>query len=559
MGVAVAPEASPLSTPPPSGPLPLIRWGLVGAILLVEYLAVSLAFDVQPLRARASWIGWTGDAAAILLAALAAALALARAPNAAAVADVRARLRPLPSVWIWGAAHALAALAFFALTAMIGRGGPTPDAVPAWLPALWAVAVTAVVITCVGVAIPLRACVAAARLAARPVAAGVVGGVLAWSVARATESLWPLLSRTTLAGAAALLRIAAPGEMFADPELLYLGFGDFVVEISAECSGIQGMGLIATLTIAYLIRFRGGLRFPRAIAVVPLGIAIVFLANMMRIALLVWVGGRYSPDVALGGFHSKAGWLMNCVIALALLFQIRRSRSLARDAGSSGDATVADPPGNPTVPYLIPLMVNLALLLLTGAAVTSFDTYYPIRAAIVLAVLVGLRPWRHWQGRFDWRPSPAAILIGILLMPVWLLLVSESPAAGDPTLLEGLATLPPAGKAIWIGTRILGGVLLTPVIEELAFRGYLLRRLHTADFDRTSYRAALTRPLPLLASSLAFGLVHHSFIAGTVAGAAYALALMPRGRLLDAVAAHVATNAALLVFAAATSGWHIVG
>ena len=38
----------------------------------------------------------------------------------------------------------------------------------------------------------------------------------------------------------------------------------------------------------------------------------------------------------------------------------------------------------------------------------------------------------------------------------------------------------------WVAMRVFGSVLVVPVVEELAFRGYLLRRLIDADFEAVS-------------------------------------------------------------------------
>ena len=43
-----------------------------------------------------------------------------------------------------------------------------------------------------------------------------------------------------------------------------------------------------------------------------------------------------------------------------------------------------------------------------------------------------------------------------------------------------------------------------------------------------------------------FGALHGSFLAGTLAGVAYGLVLLRRGRLIDAVVAHAVTNGLLL-------------
>ena len=106
--------------------------------------------------------------------------------------------------------------------------------------------------------------------------------------------------------------------------------------------------------------------------------------------------------------------------------------------------------------------------------------------------------------------------------------------------------------------RVLGAVIVAPIAEELAFRGFLLRRLVRADFDAVPYQAAARRPLALLVSAAAFGAMHQSFWGGTLAGIAYGLALIPRGRLIDAIAAHVVTNALIVAYAAAASRWDLL-
>jgi CAAX prenyl protease-like protein len=97
---------------------------------------------------------------------------------------------------------------------------------------------------------------------------------------------------------------------------------------------------------------------------------------------------------------------------------------------------------------------------------------------------------------------------------------------------------------------------VVPIVEELAFRGFLPRRLSGADFE--------ARPLgrfswpAFLLSSLVFGALHgRLWIAGTVAGMAFALALYRRGALADAVQAHATTNGLLMVYAIATGQWSV--
>jgi exosortase E/protease (VPEID-CTERM system) len=245
---------------------------------------------------------------------------------------------------------------------------------------------------------------------------------------------------------------------------------------------------------------------------------------------------------------------LSCLIALGILAWVRRSPDLSRDVEANAEPATEAEPSNPTVAYLAPLMVNLALVLVTGAAVASFDLLYPARVWLVAVALAWIGRRHLGMASRAWRPAPAAVVLGVLVVPLWLLL-AKSTADGSTALGEALGALSPAARAVWIGARILGMAILAPVTEELAFRGFLLRRLHDADFDQVDYAAAARRPVPLLVSSLAFGAVHGSFLAGTIAGVIYGVALLPRGRLSDAVAAHVVTNAILLLCAAVTSSW----
>src|SRR4029077_11911062 len=101
--------------------------------------------------------------------------------------------------------------------------------------------------------------------------------------------------------------------------------------------------------------------------------------------------------------------------------------------------------------------------------------------------------------------------------------------------------------------RIVGAVVIVPLVEELAFRGYLARRLTGADWESVSLRA-ISWPA-LLASSVLFGLLHRDVIAGTAAGVLSARRARRRGQLGDAVLAHAVTNALLAITVLVTGRW----
>jgi CAAX prenyl protease-like protein len=121
---------------------------------------------------------------------------------------------------------------------------------------------------------------------------------------------------------------------------------------------------------------------------------------------------------------------------------------------------------------------------------------------------------------------------------------------------ERLAAMSPSLRWAWIVIRTLGSVAIVPIAEELAYRGYLMRRLSDPTFETVPY--ASVKWAALLASSLAFGLAHGDmWLAGTVAGGAYGILVMRTGRLGEAVAAHVVSNALVAVAVLAAGDWQL--
>jgi CAAX prenyl protease-like protein len=92
--------------------------------------------------------------------------------------------------------------------------------------------------------------------------------------------------------------------------------------------------------------------------------------------------------------------------------------------------------------------------------------------------------------------------------------------SASSTLPTSLAVIPAGLAAVWLLVRVLGSAITVPIAEELAFRGYLLRRLVSANFDEPSTLRFTW--LSFVVSPLLFGALHGRWLAGTVAGMCYA-------------------------------------
>jgi CAAX prenyl protease-like protein len=120
------------------------------------------------------------------------------------------------------------------------------------------------------------------------------------------------------------------------------------------------------------------------------------------------------------------------------------------------------------------------------------------------------------------------------------------------TLPASMAT---TWRYVWIASKLIGSIVTVPLAEELAFRGYLLRRLIAADFQAVSPQHFTW--MSFLFSSVAFGLLHGRWLAGTLAGMAFALTVYRRGRLGEAVLAHAVTNALIAATVLGTGAWYL--
>ena len=339
--------------------------------------------------------------------------------------------------------------------------------------------------------------------------------------------------------------------MIANPATMTIGSQTFTVAISPQCSGLEGVGLMLIFGVLWLWFFRHECRFPQALLLIPAGLSVLFLLNAARIAVLILIGNAGAPQVALGGFHSQAGWIAFNGVALGFSVAATRLPWLTRKQkrrplqNSSAE--------NPTAAYLVPFLLILAVATISRAATNGFEWLYPLR---FFAAAAALWFFRLKYRELDWRLTWFAPAAGSLVFIIWLALDRVAVAHTNNGIASGLASLPTTAKLTWLTFRTLAAVFTVPIAEELAFRGFLIRRLISPEFE--SLDARRFTYFSVLISSIAFGLLHGDrWLAGTVAGMLYAAALLRRGRIGDAVVAHATTNALLAAWVLFRGNWSL--
>jgi len=533
-----------------AAPLPVRRWSALLALLLAEGLTVSVAFDASTIEGLPSGplvflirnagmamrIGTVMIACFFIVAA-----ARLRSGSDAALSGPATAHRYIPRL----VAH-LAVFGSFAGLSTLLFGESEAPAPHAWaLGIAWLVALLVTIGTWLVTVVPLRELPNLARKVGSVLGPSVVLGVVAFAAGQLSDQLWLPLRRLTFALSSSLLGIFVDDPL-SDAAAFTFGTNEFLVDIAPQCSGYEGMGLILVFLGAALWLFRDRLRFPRAWWLLPLGALASFFANVVRLVALVLVGTYVSPEIASGGFHSYAGTLLFSVLGLSLVALALRSPLLAV-AGAPGAPKATEveaATANAAAPYIVPFLAMIAAGMVARAF--SSDGHEPLAAARPVIGFVALavfwRVYREPSWRATWRVSWFAPLVGLLVAALWLGLarLGASNAVASAT--------DPASFALFTFlAHALSAVLVVPFTEELAFRGFLARRVSTPAFEALSPRALSA--LGIGVSSLAFGLLHAHPLAGVVAGVAYALAYRARGRLADAVVAHATTNAVVVVVA----------
>ncbi|CCB66933.1 putative CAAX prenyl protease-related protein [Hyphomicrobium sp. MC1] len=393
---------------------------------------------------------------------------------------------------------------------------------------------------------------------------GVLGYVTGATLDRERGSLlsedsWAELSDATLQLSYWILK-HFDHSAFMDPATRILGAGDFSVRIFAACSGYEGMMLIAVFVVGYILIFRRSLKFPNVLMLFPLAMGAIWLLNSLRIALLVFIGANISPDIALGGFHSQFGWISFLLIAITIMtvaqklaFFGKRSPIMAAamsDAASAARARQAAD-SNPALIFLAPFIALMAGQIVTRIAAPHDYLLYPIK---VVAVFAALYAFRNIYKQLLGTPDAVSALIGGIAGLLW---IATDPGAGSHTPLEqSLSEFSPILVALWLAFRGIGTIIMVPIAEELAFRGYLYRVLQAAKFETVDFRAFGL--VALVVSSSLFGLMHDRWLAAALAGALYALLMIRRGRIGDAITAHMTTNAVIFAWAVVAGQWSLL-
>jgi len=210
-------------------------------------------------------------------------------------------------------------------------------------------------------------------------------------------------------------------------------------------------------------------------------------------------------------------------------------------------------------PYLAPFGIFVLLMELGPHLGVGPDVHYPIR---VVAVSAALFIWSRQLITLKASRPAASIAVGLVVFGIWIAPDVLWPAYRSHWLFQNFLTgslassVPPLHRTnvsflIW---RSLGLILLVPVIEEIFWRGWLMRYLISRHFENVPLGTWSATAFWLTAAL--FASEHGPFWdVGLVAGVVYNWLMIRTRNLADCILAHAVTNTCLAVYVFSYSRW----
>ena len=233
-----------------------------------------------------------------------------------------------------------------------------------------------------------------------------------------------------------------------------------------------------------------------------------------------------------------------------------------------------------SAPYVAPLLAFMVFLM-TVESYFPDQHYllYPVKTLLVAALLA----W-HWRMLPSLKPSAIlmSVVVGVIAVFLWVELdpwamslngmveelfnrvVSSVGLGSWQMAVDGAPDgrnpfdLYPAGEA-WVlfGFRLLGITLVVPVMEEIFWRGFLMRWLIKDDF--LSVPLGKYQPFSFWATTLLFASIHGSeWPLGIVVGVFFGAWFVRTKNLGNVILAHAVTNFLLAIYCLSTDDWHFL-
>lgn len=214
---------------------------------------------------------------------------------------------------------------------------------------------------------------------------------------------------------------------------------------------------------------------------------------------------------------------------------------------------------HPAVPWVGPFAVFIFLLAIQSYVPLPQAVEFGLRIAILSAVIWFLS--RHILDFGMARPL-GTVAVGIGVFLIWIAPDLLIPGYREHWLFRnsitgGISSSLAAGSAqdpLTLALRSIRAIMIVPIVEELFWRGWLMRWIIKPEFEQVPLGTYDTRAFWIVA--LLFATEHGAYWdVGLIAGVIYNWWMVRTRRLGDLIWAHAITNAALCAYVIYTKKW----
>ena len=231
----------------------------------------------------------------------------------------------------------------------------------------------------------------------------------------------------------------------------------------------------------------------------------------------------------------------------------------------------------PWLPYVAPMALYMTFLLAQSNA--NIVWLYPVKTLAVAGALWLFRKYYpELHPGFSGFATPQtwlAVGIGLAAIAIWIagdpfypkvdelmfrsenwlsrLMHSPPPKTATAPLFDPTLIQPLLGRWLFITSRVVGAVLVVPVMEELFWRAFLISWLDNEDFRAVPVGVFSWRAFAITVAL--FGAEHNQWLAGLICGALYNWLLRRTRSIWACVIAHAVSNAALAAWVLARGDW----
>jgi CAAX prenyl protease-like protein len=210
-----------------------------------------------------------------------------------------------------------------------------------------------------------------------------------------------------------------------------------------------------------------------------------------------------------------------------------------------------------TLGYVAPFVAFVAMMGIEKSIFHSQHLYWARCLVAIAVLLLFSRPYLSFR---PVRPV-SSILLGVVVFAIWVapdmlfgyrhFWLFENSILGTTT-----STLAPGDRAdlMFLSVRTFGSTLLVPVLEELFWRGWLMRWLINPEFTKVPLGAYT--PLAFWGVAVLFASEHGPYWeVGLAAGIIYNLWMIRTRSLADCMLSHAVTNGVLSAYVIVTGAW----